>query len=119
VGFSRGHPPHRYDRLCRIRIIETCNEAGLQEPELAERDGGFLVTLFKDPTSEERLNEMGFNARQVKAVQYVKENGQITNKEYQAINNVAGRTALRDLSELTSANVLKKYGKGKNTRYFI
>ena len=29
-----------------VKIIESCKEAGLLEPELTERDGGFLVTIF-------------------------------------------------------------------------
>ncbi len=29
-----------------VKIIESCKEAGLPEPELTERDGGFLVTIF-------------------------------------------------------------------------
>ncbi|WP_321332598.1 ATP-binding protein [uncultured Bacteroides sp.] len=65
-----------------VRIIETCKEAGLPEPELTERDGGFLVTLFKNNLSEEQLVRLGLNARQVKAVSYVKEKGRITNSDY-------------------------------------
>ena len=83
-----------------VRIIETCKEAGLAEPELTERDGGFLVTLFKDNLSEEQLVKLGLNARQAKAVQYVKERGRITNKEYQEINNISNRTATNELKEL-------------------
>jgi ATP-dependent DNA helicase RecG len=56
-----------------IRIIDTCKEAGLPEPEFTERDGGFLVTLFKDRFSEEELQKSRLNDRQIKAVLYVKE----------------------------------------------
>ncbi len=90
-----------------IRIIETCKEAGLPEPELTEHNGGFLVTLFKDKLTKEQLVKLGFNARQVKAVQYVKERGKITNKEYQDLNTISERTASRELSELTEKKVLK------------
>ncbi|MGV3761383.1 ATP-binding protein [Parapedobacter sp.] len=30
-----------------IKIIETCRQAELPEPELIEQDGGFSVTLFQ------------------------------------------------------------------------
>jgi ATP-dependent DNA helicase RecG len=36
-----------------ITIIDECKAAGLPEPELAERFGGFMVMLFKDRFSEE------------------------------------------------------------------
>ena len=85
-----------------VRIIETCKEAGLPEPELTERDGGFLVTLFKNNLTKEQLVKLGLNARQLKAVQYVKEKGKITNGEYQEINGVSKRTATNDLSELVN-----------------
>ncbi|MFA7135421.1 MAG: ATP-binding protein [Bacteroidales bacterium] len=101
-----------------VRIIETCKEAGLPEPELTERDGGFLVTLFKDNLTEEQLVKLGLNARQVKAVQYVKEKGKITNKEYQEINNISNRTATNELKELAEEfGLMKMSGAGAGTFY--
>jgi ATP-dependent DNA helicase RecG len=93
-----------------VRIIETCKEAGLPEPELTERDGGFLVTLYKDNLTEEQLVKLGLNARHVKAVQYVKEKGKITNKEYQEINDISERTASRELSELVKNGIFEQAG---------
>ena len=95
-----------------VRIIEACKEAGLPEPELTERDGGFLVTLFKDNLTEEQLVKLGLNVRQVRAVSYMKEKGKITNTEYQEINNVSKRTATNDLTELVS-----KYRLANNTGF--
>ena len=75
-----------------IRIIETCKEAGLSEPELIERDGGFLVTLFKDRFSEKQLQQLGLNERQVDALLFFKKlsvwnmpNGIILQKELPAL----------------------------------
>lgn len=101
-----------------VRIIETCKEAGLPEPELTERDGGFLVTLFKDNLTEEQLVKLGLNARQVKAVQYVKEKGKITNKEYQEINGISNRTATNELKELVEEfGLMKMSGAGAGIFY--
>ena len=103
-----------------IKIIETCKQAELPEPELIERDGGFLVTLFKSNFTEELLIKLGLNLRQIKAVLYAKENGKITNKEYQEINSVAKPTATRDLSELVEKyNILANTGKGAGSYYKI
>jgi len=93
-----------------IRIIETCIEAGLPEPELIERDGGFLVTLFKDRFSEEQLLQLGLNERQIKAVLYMKEKGKITNGGYQIINEVKKTVAAEELQDLTEKVILKRIG---------
>ena len=90
-----------------IKIIDTCKEAELPEPKMQEQDGGFIITLFKNTLTEEQLKKLGLNARQVKAVLYVKEKGKITNKEYQEVFNVARRTATRDLTELVEKRILK------------
>lgn len=101
-----------------MKIIGSCNAAGLPIPELNEKEGGFIVTLFKERFSEEQLKQLGLNDRQIKAVLYVKKQGRITNKEYQEINSVAKPTATRDLSELTDTyKMLKNSGFGAGSIY--
>jgi ATP-dependent DNA helicase RecG len=93
-----------------IKIIEACKKAGLPEPVLKEEQEGFLSKIFKDFFTKEQLKKAGLNERQVKAVEYVKKNGRITNKEYQELNNVSKKTASRDLSEIVNLNILKSSG---------
>ena len=76
-----------------IKILDTCKEAELPEPEMQELDGGFSITLFKNILTEEQLKKLGLNGRQIKAVLFVKGKGRITNKEYQELFDVARRTA--------------------------
>ena len=90
-----------------IKIIDTCKQADLPEPEMVELDGGFIITLFKDNITPEKLTKLGLNDRQLKAVNFVKEKGRITNKEYQEIFGVARMTATRDLTELVDKGILK------------
>jgi ATP-dependent DNA helicase RecG len=90
-----------------IKILDTCKEAELPEPEMQEQDGGFSITLFKNNLTQEQLTKLGLNDRQIKAVSFVKEKGKITNKEYQKIFSVARITATRDLKELVERGVLK------------
>lgn len=90
-----------------IKIIDTCKQAELPEPEMKELDGGFVITLYKDNIIPEQLFKFGFNDRQVKAVLFVKEKGRITNKVYQEIFGVARMTATRDLTELVDKGILK------------
>jgi ATP-dependent DNA helicase RecG len=83
-----------------MKIVDACKFAGLPVPEMNEKEGGFIVTLFKDRFSEEQLQQLDLNDRQIKAVLYVIAKGKITNAEYQEINNVSRRTATRDITEL-------------------
>jgi ATP-dependent DNA helicase RecG len=100
-----------------IRIIDTCKQAELPEPEMKELDGGFIITLFKDNLTPEQLAKLGLNDRQVKAVLFVKEKGKITNSEYQILNEISDRTALRDIEELIEKGILIKEGEKKGTYY--
>lgn len=100
-----------------IKIIDTCKQADLPEPEMKELDGGFNITLFKDKITSKHLTKLGLNDRQVNAVLFVKEKGKITNSEYQILNEVSDRTALRDIEELTEKGILTKEGEKKGTYY--
>lgn len=83
-----------------IKIFDTCKSAELPEPEMIERDGGFLLTILKDILNEEYLAKLGLNERQVKATIFVKEKEKISNSEYKELYDVSKATATRDLTEL-------------------
>jgi len=103
-----------------LKILQSCKEAGLPEPEIIEQDGGIQVTLFKNQYNEPGLKKLGLNERQVKAVLYVMQNGEITNKKYQQLFDVSRNTASADLRELTQLNILKSSGaKGAGAFYMI
>lgn len=103
-----------------LKIINSCKEAGLPEPEMKEQDGGMLVVLFKDNLTEDQLRKKGLNERQVIAVFHVKEKGSITNAEYQKLMKVAKATATRDLTDLEAKGVLVNKGtKGSSSRYVL
>jgi len=101
-----------------VRMVEWMKEADLPEPEYKEELGGFSVYFYKDIYTEENLRGMGLNERQIKAVIYVKEKGRITNKEYQAINNISRQMATIDLSILADKGIFARIGKvGRGIAY--
>jgi ATP-dependent DNA helicase RecG len=100
-----------------VKIIETCMEAGLPEPELIERDGGFMVTLFKNNLTEEQLVKLGLNSRQVDAILFYRAKGEITSSEYAERYHVSDRTARTDLTELVEKELLNKQGETKLAVY--
>lgn len=88
------------------KIEEQCASAGLPAPIFTNEGSDFFVVFRKDIYNKEDLSKLGLNERQVKAVLYVKENGKITNSEYQKINNCSRATANRDLTDLVQKDIL-------------
>jgi ATP-dependent DNA helicase RecG len=102
-----------------LKIINSCKEAGLPEPEFIEIDGGVRVTIFKDIYSEEQLKKLGLNERQIKAVLFVKENGKIFNKEYRVLTNLSDEGSRIDLNDLVKKDILIQKGSGRNSHYLL
>lgn len=76
--------------------------------------------LSNDRSMKEKYGQIGLSSRQIKAIGYLKENGQITNKEYQEICDVSQPTANRDLQDMVDKNVLKQKGKkGQQITYVL
>lgn len=100
-------------------MTEKCVAAGLPKPIYFFEGSDFWVEFRKDIYHEEYLSKLGLNERQVKAVLYVKEKGKITNSDYQELNDIIDRTALRDIEKLIELNIFKKVGEKKWTYYEI
>ncbi|MCK4919821.1 MAG: hypothetical protein KAS71_02170 [Bacteroidales bacterium] len=102
-----------------IKIINECKKAGLPEPIIEYSSGGFSVTILKNQFNKENLTAKGLSTRQIKAIEYLKENLIITNKVYQEIGKVSKATATRDLTELIEKfKLLERSGEvGAGTSY--
>jgi ATP-dependent DNA helicase RecG len=100
-----------------MKIVNSCKARGLSTPVMEEDGGGFIVKLFKDRFSEEELQKMGLNERQVKAVLFFKNKGEITSSAYAEKFNITDRTARTDLMELVDKKLLNKQGDYKTTKF--
>jgi len=65
-------------------------------------------------SSIEKLNE-----RQKKAIEYLKEYGKTTRRDYEKINKTTKRTSVRDLNELLKNSIIKTIGKGPSQYYTL
>ncbi len=60
------------------------------------------------------------NERQARAIQYVRDHGRITNKDFQVLcPNVTPETLRMDLADLVDKNLLMRVGEKKGTFYIL
>ncbi|MGA3114889.1 MAG: sigma-54 dependent transcriptional regulator [Syntrophobacteraceae bacterium] len=67
----------------------------------------------------DRLSDSGFKVRQMRAIEFIKTHGFITNKYYSQLAEISERQALRELSELVDSGRLLRTGKGRACRYVL
>lgn len=77
---------------------------------ITKEQGGNRSYLLKDIYTEENLRRYGLEARHIKALLFTKENGRISNSEYQKLSNVSKRTVSNDLQLLMNKKLRNKTG---------
>ena len=103
------------------RMIEVMKEAGHQPPSFDARDNSFTVTLYNSrvPQKSEVVKPQT-NQRQDKALEYLRHNGSITNREYKKVCfDVSSETLRLDLADLVRKGLVQKLGDKKGTRYVL
>lgn len=101
-------------------MIDKCREKGLPEPEFKDDGHVILTTIRRDVLTEIALIKKGLNERQIKAVNYIKTAGKISNNEYLVLNKTSKATATRDLADLVKKKILMVRGTGKrDTGYWL
>lgn len=103
------------------RMMEVMQQAGHKPPSFDARPYSFAVTLYnareKQPPPDWVRNT---NYRQARALQYIKEHGSITNREYrQLCVGVSAETLRLDLADMVEKGILLKVGSKKGTYYII
>jgi ATP-dependent DNA helicase RecG len=103
------------------RMIEEMTQAGHHPPQFKALPYSFTVSLsnIKErrpmPQWEKAMNE-----RQARALTYLRERGQITNREYQQLcPDVSAETLRLDLVDLVTRGVVMRIGAKKGTYYIL
>ncbi len=103
------------------RMIEVMAQAGHQPPTFDARPYSFAVTLYNErekPRAPEWMRDT--NHRQAKALQYIREQGSITNREYRTLcDGVSAETLRLDMVDLVEKGILIKMGSKKGTHYVL
>ncbi|MEW6002707.1 MAG: RNA-binding domain-containing protein [Nitrospirota bacterium] len=124
--FSRIHFGERLGSgLQRMRDI--CKVDNAPNPKVEFTDTHFYI-VFRQSNEYLKMAQKekqgatdlsSLNQRQLNALDYLREKGKITNKEYVEINKISRETAKRDLSDLTEKGFLEIIGKGRSLYYVI
>ena len=103
------------------RMIEVMEQAGHSPPQFDARPYSFAVALHNERKKPE-LPEWSrdTNHRQTRALQYIRETGSITNREYRGlIQAVSSETLRLDLVDLVDKGILTRIGAKKGTYYVL
>lgn len=101
------------------RIIRALEEEKLPAPEIVSTPLGFTLTLRMNQFTDEFLQALDLNDRQIAAISFLKEHGTITNTQYQTLNAVAARTALRDLNDMVTKHILERRGMSRRDTHYV
>jgi ATP-dependent DNA helicase RecG len=103
------------------RMMEVMQQAGHKPPSFDARPYSFAVTLYN--AREKQVAPAwtrNTNHRQARALQYIRENGSITNREYRSLcQGVSAETLRLDLVDLVEQGILLKVGSKKGTYYIL
>ena len=107
-----------------LMIIEETTKNGLSKPTFQSRQGGFEVIFQRNTTqlSDKKIDvpNLKLSLRQQKAIEYIRQQGNISNKIYQELNNVSKPTATRDLKKLVLLGIIEMTGTaGENVKYIL
>ncbi len=102
------------------QMIRSMIAAGLEPPLFENRGSSFWVTLKgrRPARPLPDLARLGLGDRQIRAVDYLRRHGRLTNREYQQLFGVSERTALYDLQGLVEAGLALPVSSGRG-RYYI
>lgn len=102
------------------RIIKSCTDAGLEEPEFIET-GMFFKVIIKKKSSDKvaiSSHKIGLNDSENKIIEYLKKNRSITNKESRVITNLSSSGVRKIFDSLVQKKLIVAVG-DKKSRYYI
>lgn len=103
-----------------MEMVKQCKAQGLPEPEfISERNLEFRTILARDVFTGEFLSRSGLNERQIKAMRFIKEHGEISRKEYVELVAISPRMAHLDLTYMVNKKLIVSVGKGRSVKYIL
>lgn len=103
------------------RMMEVMQQAGHKPPYFDARPYSFAVTLLNEREKQKAPEwARNTNHRQARALQYIRDHGSITNREYRSLcQGVSAETLRLDLADMVEQGILLKVGSKKGTYYIL
>lgn len=105
------------------RMVRTMREHGQAAPRFEETEAGFCVTLMAHAQADDEIVSLTTSAqtqRIEKMLAFVKENGRITNRDYQELCADVGPESLRrDFVDMVQRGVILRVGDKRGTYYIL
>jgi ATP-dependent DNA helicase RecG len=101
-----------------IRIITTCKDASLPEPELAERDGGFIVTLYKNQNTDNKVTDK-VTDNQNMILDNMAQNQYITTRELSEKIGISVRKIKENIAKLKNMGLIERIGSEKSGHWKV
>ncbi|MFN4293919.1 MAG: ATP-binding protein [Thermoflexales bacterium] len=111
---AAGHPAPKFNATAYSFTVTLSN--------VRERRATQNITLLPSAAADSAALPPGLtvNERQARALQYVREHGRITNRDFQVLcPNVTPETLRMDLADLVDKGVLMRVGEKKGTYYIL
>lgn len=103
-----------------LDIINECKEWDIAEPEFKDTGTAMIVTFGKPVFTPEVLAKLGLNERQMRAMEYLKQTGKISNRSYKGLfPGITDKTIYRDLQDLVRKSIVKSIGRKKGRHYIL
>ena len=105
------------------RIYETIENYPLKlQPPVWKDIGVAVITTLLDPTYKKQLSEEvleKLNERQRRALEYIREKDQISNKDYRRLFDTTQKVAFNELNKLVGEGILRSEGSGRSAVYVL
>ncbi|MDI6738390.1 MAG: ATP-binding protein [Nanoarchaeota archaeon] len=102
------------------RMKNQMRTVGLEDPEFIFTESFFRIIFYNKKGIKRTIHTLSdLNARQNKAIEYLRKNKSLKAKTYSEINNVSYATAVNDISEMIHFKYLKKIGSFRGAYYVL
>lgn len=102
------------------KMINGMRKAGLSDPEFFWTDSFFRLTLKNIRSKIPPITDTkDLNHRQIRVIEYLRQNKSIKTKNYASMNNISESMALHDLHELMKFKFIKKIGQYRGAYYIL
>jgi len=78
-----------------------------------------VIRLSSERLRKTKQGQIALTERQMAIVEFINQNGEITNRDVREMFKISNRTALDEISKLLEMQVIKQVGKGRSTQYVL